>query len=173
VDVRFVPPDLRRLDSLKTEALCIPFFEDERPLGGALGLVDWRMCGLLSRLIERGRVTGARGETVLVPARPKLTFEKLLLFGLGRKDELDDVRLAEAIERMLGTLVRARVRVSVVVLPGRALGVVAPTRAMEVFLRAAADAEELDAVTLVEDADSQRAMEPVVERERRRARASA
>ena len=80
MDVHFVAPELRRLDELKIEALVMPFFSDERPLRGPLGSVDWRLCGRVSRLIERGIVTGKKGETVLVPARPRLPFEKLFLF---------------------------------------------------------------------------------------------
>jgi hypothetical protein len=42
---------------------------------------------------------------------------------------------------------------------------------MEMFLEIAQRHPEHDEVTLVEDADAQKAMGPVVERERRRARA--
>jgi len=119
VDVAFVTPDLRRLDELKSEALALSFFEDERPLRGALGLVDWRMCGQISRLLLRGRASGAFGEAVLVPTRPRLPFEKLFLFGAGRIGELDEARFEAVVGRMLETLDRARVRASVVALPGR------------------------------------------------------
>ena len=172
MEVRFVAPDLRRLDALKLEAISIPFFEDERPLVGALGLVDWRLCGTISKLILRGRVTGRAGETVLVPARPRLTFEKLFLFGVGPRQELSESAFDATLGRMLTTLTRARVRASVLVLPGRASGLVPPDRAMERFLAVASAHPEHDEVTLVEDAEAQRAMAPIVERERRRARAS-
>jgi hypothetical protein len=56
-------------------------------------------------------------------------------------------------------------------LPGRVLGLVTPVQAMEVFLEVAAQHPDHDDVTLVEEADAQRAMEPVFERDRRRARA--
>ena len=171
MDVHFVPPDLRRLDALRSEALSIPFFEDERPLAGTLGLVDWRLSGFVSRLILRGRISGRPGETVLVPARPRLSFEKLFLLGLGPRAHFDENVLREGIARMLETLTEARVRASVLVLPGRVLGLIGPVRAMEIFLEVAATQTEHDDVTLVEEADAQRAMEPVVERERRRARA--
>jgi hypothetical protein len=171
VDVHFVPPDLRRLDALRSEALSIPFFEDERPLAGALGLVDWRLSGFVSRLILRGRISGRSGECVLVPARPRLSFEKLFLFGLGPRARFDVDVLRAATSQMLGTLTRARVRASVLVLPGRVLGLVTPVQAMEVFLEVAAQHPDHDDVTLVEEADAQRAMEPVFERDRRRARA--
>lgn len=164
-------PDLRRLDELKTEAIALPFFEDERPLRGALGLVDWRLCGQISRLLVRGRARGALAETVLIPTRPRLAFEKLFLFGAGTSTELDERRFLRVVERMLETLDRARVRASVLALPGRALDRIAAQRAMELFLAQAAAHPEQDQVTLIEDHDAQRAMTPVVEREKRRQRA--
>lgn len=165
-------PDLRRLDELRTEAIALPFFEDERPLRGALGLVDWRLCGQISRLLLRGRARGAVRETVLVPTRPRLAFEKLFLFGAGPVAELDERRFLRVVDRMLETLDRARVRASVLALPGRSLGRITPQRAMELFLVQAAAHPEQDQVTLIEDADAQRAMAPVVEREKRRLRAN-
>ncbi|MBK8169185.1 MAG: leucyl aminopeptidase [Sandaracinaceae bacterium] len=171
MDVYFVPADLRRLDALKSEALCIPFFEDERPLCGALGLVDWRMCGHISALIRKGRLNGSAEEVLLIPARPRLPFEKLILFGLGPKHAFTEESFAQCVERMLQTLTKSRVRASVIVLPGRALGRIAPARAMEIFLAIASSHAEHDKVTLVDDAEAERAMQPIVERERRRARA--
>ncbi|HJL17253.1 MAG TPA: M17 family peptidase N-terminal domain-containing protein [Sandaracinaceae bacterium LLY-WYZ-13_1] len=171
MDVEFVTPDLRRLDELKREALALTFFEDQRPLRGALGLVDWRLCGQISRLLLRGHVTGALEDTVLVPTRPRLPFEKLFLFGAGRLAELDEPRFESVVERMLDTLDRARVRASVVALPGRSVDRFPADRAMEIFLRRAAAHPEQDSVTLIEVPDGQRAMTPVVERERRRERA--
>src|SRR5688500_10874211 len=171
MEVRFVASDLRRLDGLKMEALSVPMFEDERQLHKAPGLVDWRVCGLVSRLLLGGRLRGARKEMVLVAARPRLTFEKLFLFDMGKRETFDKTLFREAVERMLGTLTRARVRASVLVLPGRTADRIAPVRAMEMFLEIAQRHTEHDEVTLVEDLEAQKAMAPVVERERRRARA--
>lgn len=170
MDVRFVVPDLRRFDELKSEALVLVFFEDERPLRGALGLVDWRLCGQISRLLLRGRARGGLDEAVLVPTRPRLPFEKLFLFGGGARAELDEARFARVVDRALSTLDRARVRASVVGLPARS-DRLAPERAMEIFLELTAAHPEQDQVTLIEDLEAQRAMAPVVERERRRVRA--
>ena len=38
--------------------------EDERPLRGDAGLVDWRLCGLISKHLRSGYVTGQLGEAV-------------------------------------------------------------------------------------------------------------
>src|SRR5688572_3625202 len=108
--VRFTVPELKQIDALRCEALALPLFSDERPLRGALGLVDWRMCGFESRLRGVGRLQGAWQETVLIPARPKLTMDKLFLFGVGASAELDAARVRAAVDHMLDTLARARVR---------------------------------------------------------------
>lgn len=171
MDVSFVAPDLRKLDALKREAIALPFFEGERPLRGALGLVDWRLAGLVSRVLLRGHANGNLGETVLLPTKRRLPFEKLFLFGAGAPSELDEARFEEVTARMLDTLDAARVRSSVIALPGRAVGRIDPTVAMQRFLRHASEHPEQDSTILIEDSDGQRAMQPVLERERRRARA--
>ncbi|MEC7520463.1 MAG: leucyl aminopeptidase [Myxococcota bacterium] len=173
MEVRFVPPDLRRLDELKCEAIALPFFTDVRPLRGALGLLDWRLCGQVSRLILRGHATGATDEAVLIPTRPRLTYDKLFLFGAGALSELDDAVFDRVVERMLVTLDRARVRVSVVGLPGRSTGAIEPERAMELYLERMSQHPEHDQVTLIEPPDAQKRMAPVVERAKRRERALA
>lgn len=173
MEVRFVPPDLRKLDALRSEAMSVPFFEDERPLRGALGLVDWRTCGRVSRLILRGRLRGAADENTLIPIRPELPFEKLFLFGLGPHEAFGPETFDRAIVRMLDTLARAKVRASVLVLPGRALDLIEPQVAIGRFLDLADGNLDHDEVVLVEAPDAQKAMMPLVERARRRARADA
>lgn len=171
MDVRFVLPDLRRIDRLRAEALCLGFFEDERPLQGALGLVDWRLCGRLSRLIGRGQLDGALGERLLLPGEPRLPFDKVLLFGLGPREAFVQERFEATVHAMLVTLQGVQARSCAMGLPGRPE--VPPEDAMERFLAVTAQHSEHDEVTLIEDHAAQRAMEPIVERARRRARAYA
>lgn len=172
MDVHFVAPDLRRLDALKSEALAVPFFEDERPLCGVVGLADWRLCGKISRLVIEGRISGSLGETLLLSARPRLPFEKLFVFGVGPKDTFGPAVFEHETRRMLAALAQARVRAPLLALPGRALDLIDPARAMELFLRVAVSLGEPDEVTLVEPIEAQRAMAPVVSRERRRVMAA-
>lgn len=171
MDIHFVAPDLRALDKLRCEAISLPLFEDERPARGALGAVDWRLCGRVSELMRKGLVTGEREETVLLPARAKLAFEKLFIFGMGKRADFDEAVAVETARRMLDTLSAARVRASAFGLPGRHVGAIEGPLAMEAFLTVAQDYSELDEVTLIEPLDAQKAMEPIVERDRRRRRA--
>jgi hypothetical protein len=172
VDLKFVAPDLRRLDELRAEALCLPFFEDERPFRGTSGLLDWRLRGQLSKLRIRGRIRGRPGEHVLLPGRPLTSFDKVFLIGLGPKSAFDDARGELACKEIVEILDACRARTAAIVLPGRALGLTSAERALECFLRASHGPHEQDEVTLVDEPDEHRAMQMLLERERRKARAA-
>ncbi|HEX7479809.1 MAG TPA: M17 family peptidase N-terminal domain-containing protein [Polyangiales bacterium] len=172
MDVRFLSPEWKHLDALKCEAILAPFFSDERPLCGALGLIDWRLSGFVSKMIVRGFVGGELGETVLVPLRPGFSIDKLFLFGLGPQAEFGPDSLLPATVRMFDVVSRAKVRTTAIVLPGRSTERSAPVAAMESFVAAGALHSNQDEVILLEPASAQKEMAPIVQRERRRARAS-
>ncbi len=172
MDVRFVPLDLARVDALRYEAAALPFFEDERPLRGAAGLCDWRLCGRLSRLLLSARVTGALGEVTLVPARARLPFDKLLLFGSGPRERFDQARFNAVTARIFDVVEGLRLRNLVLALPGRNHDRVSPGDAIRWFLEAAAGQERVEELIVLDDLDAHKVMQPVVEAERRRARAA-
>ena len=170
MDVRFAIPDLASVSELKTEALCLPFFRDERPLRGPAGLVDFRLCGRVSKLIAAGRMGGELDEAVLMPARPRLFAERLLWLGAGAHAELTEARFRALVRVALSRLAELRVRSAALSLPGRVRGRFAPAEAIDWFLEEASPfGERLDELTLLEPEDAQRLMQPRVERARRRA----
>lgn len=61
------------------------FFLDERPLRGAAGRADWRLCGVVTELVGSGRLRGKVGEATLVPSMGRLAADRVLLLGLGRR----------------------------------------------------------------------------------------
>jgi hypothetical protein len=162
--VAFVPPDLRRLDPLRCDVLALSFFRTERPLRGAAGLVDWRLCGRLSRLQAAGRLTGEPGEITLLPPRPRLPFDKLLLLGLGAPEQFDEAAYVDALRRTFTTLSSLRTHSVAIALPGRATGAIPPERAMTALLELGAATEDQDELILIEDAESQKLMAPLTAR---------
>ena len=172
MDYRFVAPDLRRWDTLKTEAAALGLFADDRPPRDALGLLDWRLCGYLSDQLAAGRVDGSRGERWLVPCRGRLPVDKLFIFGLGRRDEFDAATYRVVLEDLLETLSKARVRTALVALPGRAAGLISAQDAMDTLLELTRGASEHDELILIEEVEAQKEMERRIQQERRRVRAS-
>ncbi len=166
--VLFLAPTLARWDQLTEtpegppELLALPFFADERPLRGAAGLCDWRLCGRLSRLLVAGRIGGNFGETTLLPAQ-RLPFTKLLLFGLGPADRFDEPAYREAALGLRQVIGRLGVRRYALALPGRSTGHIMARRALELWLETADPAAE---VWLIEPQAAQKEMSEALGRRR-------
>lgn len=170
MELRFLAPEVRRLDEASAELLACTLWSDRRPMRGLFGLLDWRLSGRLSALAKSGFLTGVQGEVLLVPGRPQVPFEKVLVLGLGPRAGFDDDAFRLVVRRLMRALEGLRVRRAVVELPGRADAAIDPGRATELVLECAGDSAEHDAWWLVEDADSQKIIEERALDERRRAR---
>jgi hypothetical protein len=167
IDLRFVAPDLRRLDETDAEIVACGVFQDERPFRGLAGLLDFRLGGKLSRLAKQGFVVGALDEAVLLPVRPRLPADKLLVLGLGPRGVFDQDTFRRVLARTLDALAGLSVKRAVVELPGRgAPALDAGTSASILFETLGED--HRDALTFVEpereravyeqrDADTRRA----------------
>lgn len=170
MDLRYTIPSLRQLDLLGSEILVAGLAEDERPPHGLAGLVDWRLAGRVSALLRDGSVNGSLGEVVLIPGKPKLPFDKVLLFGMGPIVAYTEVAFRAVLEKILDTLQGLRARTAVVQLPGRHGDAIAPERAVDILLEMAGPRTEHDAWTLVEPTEAQRAITQHMIQERRRIR---
>jgi hypothetical protein len=158
------------LDLAGTEVLVSNMTENERPARGLLGLLDWRLKGRISELMANGFATGKLGEVLLLPGKPRLPFDKLILFGLGNTTEFGDNTYRAVVGRMLSTLEGLKARSAVVELPGRHFDAVAPDVAAGVLLELATDRPEHDLWTLVETTEAQQVITQQVILERRRVR---
>jgi hypothetical protein len=118
--VTTVPLTLDALDPLPVDTLCLFVPEDERPLTGAAGYVDWRLCGQLSRLLVDGFFKGARGESLLLPSNGRIGPGRVVVLGLGPGGEaLHEAVLRSALSQAADVLNRARVDSVALELPGR------------------------------------------------------
>jgi len=81
------------LSRVDADVAVIGVFEDERPLRGGAGLVDWRLCGWLSTLVREGQLGGEPGHWILVPAGGRLRAPRLLVGGLGQSSALGSADL--------------------------------------------------------------------------------
>jgi hypothetical protein len=170
VELRFVTPELARLDEIDSEVLACTVWEDARPSHGLAGLCDWRLGGRIADLQRRAHVTGALGEVVMLPGKPKLTFDKILLFGAGPRADFGEEAFKKVVLAMLGTMEGLAARSSVVELPGRHDALIAADRAADILLAHAGGKPEHDVWTLVEDAAGKQAIVQHMIEERRRVR---
>jgi hypothetical protein len=96
---------LAAIDALDVDALAI-FVGPERPLQGLAGFADWRLCGLISRVIRDGRYHPDTGEALLVPSGGRIAVPRVFCFGLPRPPR-DAVGFAAEVGRLCGAMHKA------------------------------------------------------------------
>ncbi|MCB9564074.1 MAG: leucyl aminopeptidase [Kofleriaceae bacterium] len=165
--VAILAADLAKWDETSRDTLVLPVFRDERPLRGAAGLVDWRLCGRLSRLIKKGKVSGERGETLMMPPGRRLRFGRLMIFGLGESNDYGEARFREDVRWIRKVADDAGVTEYAVEPPGRATGLIGARRALELWLdEAGKDGLEPRAVTLVDSPNGHKDMADLLRQRR-------
>jgi len=86
------------------DVLVTGFFQDERPLKGTSGWIDWRLNGHLSRFLIGKSLAGTWKETVLIPSQGRMIPGLILLLGLGKVKEYSSLRVRELSPYLLSTL---------------------------------------------------------------------
>ncbi|MEE2904466.1 MAG: M17 family peptidase N-terminal domain-containing protein [Myxococcota bacterium] len=93
--------DLRRVDTLNFDAIVLPIFQEKAQLLGVAGLLDWRLCGRLSRLLVEEKFEGRDKEVILLSYASKIGQKNLFLYGLGPSRKLDAATSRDHLIRML------------------------------------------------------------------------
>lgn len=95
----------QKITKVPSEVIVAGFFHDVRPLKGLLAEIDWLYNGNLSKLIMEGKISGVRGEVLLMGGWRRLAAPKVLAVGLGKRDDLNYNSLkdlsAQIAERLL------------------------------------------------------------------------
>jgi hypothetical protein len=92
------------VDVQECDVLVTGFFQDERPLQGSTGWIDWRFNGMLSHFLAEKRLTGDWKETTLIPSQGRMDPKLLLLIGLGSAKDYSFLRIRELSPYLLETL---------------------------------------------------------------------
>ncbi|MBV8763000.1 MAG: hypothetical protein JO257_37285 [Deltaproteobacteria bacterium] len=149
-----LPLDLARWDETARDTLVLPVFKDDRPLRGAAGLADWRLCGRLSRLLKSNKASADEGETMMLPPGRRLRFSRVMWFGLGDAKGYSDDRFRRDLTWILWVAKEAGATDLALQAPGRASGLIGARHAVEMILEDASLTEQ--PLTLIEDPAGQK-----------------
>ena len=149
-----LPLDLARWDETTRDTLVLPVFKDDRPLRGAAGLADWRLCGKLSRLLKSTRATAEAGETMMLPPGRRLKFKRVMWFGMGDAKGYTDDRFRKDLTWIREVVTSAGATDWAVQAPGRASGLIGARRAVEIILEDGTLTDQ--PITLLEDPAGQK-----------------
>ena len=133
-----------RIDVQECDVLVTGFFQDERPLKGSSGWIDWRLNGMLSRFLIRKRLTGEWQETTLIPSQGRVMPRMVLLLGLGKVKEYSYLRIRELSPYLLETLKKLNTSNVCLSLPYEESYNVDCGKLVEVLIEGIADCLDLD-----------------------------
>ncbi len=105
------------VQSAPGDALLVPVPEDERPLRGDAGIVDWRLVGRVSSLVAAGLYSGKIGDSTLLPGEGLLGAERVLLFGMGPRSTLHGHGLERALTLAGVKLIALKAHAGVLAVP--------------------------------------------------------
>lgn len=168
MSVHLLANELSRWDEIEDGSLLLTFFSDERPLRGAAGLADWRLCGRLSRLIKRGRLNGTPDEKLLLPPGRRLPFTRILLFGLGASSRFNEDVYREHVRWIREVASRAKLEDYALQPPGRATGLIGARRALELWLEEADKDGHPARVAIIDSQDGQKDMAEILRYQKRK-----
>ncbi|MBL9037774.1 MAG: peptidase M17 [Archangium sp.] len=115
-------PGLSSLDALTgCESVCALVLEDERPLQGAVGFLDWRLCGALSRALKSGFFSGQPGEKLLLPSEQRISAGRVFAIGVGKRAGVTQLGLEHALSTAATMLTKAGATSAALALPRLAL----------------------------------------------------
>jgi len=105
-------------DELLEEPIVLPLFEERVPLHGYPGIVDWELCGHLSKMIAENRFEGKERAKLLIYLDQECRYnKKVLVYGLGKKHMLTPKKLSLLTEDLMVTLSKLCLYNVVYVLP--------------------------------------------------------
>ena len=127
------------VDVQECEILVTGLFQDERPLKGSCGWIDWRLNGKLSHFLADKKFTGTWKETTLIPSEGRVTPTVILLVGLGRVRDYSYLRVREFCPYLLEILRKMRASSFNLSLPCGGNYQVDCGKVVEVFIEGMAD----------------------------------
>ena len=78
-----------RIDQVKDQAIILSHFEDQKKLSGRVKAIDDRLSGMISHLLKHKDFVGRLNQTAVIYTQGKLPTPRIILVGLGKREEFD------------------------------------------------------------------------------------
>ncbi|MCL4477695.1 MAG: hypothetical protein M1381_01150 [Deltaproteobacteria bacterium] len=93
------------LEKQSGEMIAVCMFESIAPVHGCAGIIDWEISGEISRQVESKKFSGERKDRLLIYSQHTcVPPRKVLLYGLGKKENFNQKILAALTKDLMQTL---------------------------------------------------------------------
>ncbi len=83
-----------RIGQVKDQAIILSHFEDQKKLSGPIKAIDDQLSGMISQLLKNKDFVGRLNQTAIIYSQGKLPTPRIILVGLGKREEFDLPRQA-------------------------------------------------------------------------------
>ncbi len=128
-----IEQDLHKIDEVRVDLIIASAFAEDRPFKGLAGLIDWRMCGPLSRLAIDKFLTGELREALLMPCSNRLPSSLIVVVGLGSRANFLSTAMA-AFDKISSVIKGLKVKEILMDLPGLNQNIIGVNRAVKMFM---------------------------------------
>jgi len=105
-----------------SDAIIVNLFEGTKQPGGATAAVDKALGGAIAKMIKSGEIKGKKGEMTLIRTMGKIKPAKVLVMGLGKKDDLNANVIRNTVAEACRYLKKASVKEIATILHGAGAG---------------------------------------------------
>lgn len=85
-------------------------YQGQVPFHGLLGLIDWRMNGKLSQLVQENHFAGKAKEMLLMPAEHRFRAQKMIILGLGQHENFRESHVLQVFDYVFETIDRLKAK---------------------------------------------------------------
>ena len=113
-----------KLWDIKSQAIILSVFQDQKELTGTALLIDQACKGLITELVKNGDFTGKPSQIAVVYTRGAIPAQRIALVGLGRKSEINLEKIRAAFSKVMQHLRSLNIKeaatsVDLNILPGK------------------------------------------------------
>lgn len=98
----------QEIDKVTAELVVLMHYQDQLPLKNLLGVLDWRINGRLSRVVQNKTFQGKPRELLLMPSEARFKASQILVLGLGQKSEFNEDHINEVLDYFIKTVENKR-----------------------------------------------------------------
>jgi leucyl aminopeptidase len=125
------------ITKIAADAIIVNLFEGVKQPGGATAAVDKALGGAISKLIQSGEIKGKQGETTLIHTFDKIKPSKVLVIGLGKKNDLNANVIRNVIAEACRYLKKASSKEAATIVHGAGAGGIDPEKSAQAITEGA------------------------------------
>jgi hypothetical protein len=96
------------IDKVEAETIILMHYSGDVPFQGMAGLVDWRLNGRLSRVVQSGRFDGRAKDLLLMPAEGRFQAQEVIFLGMGGKESFGDIHIPQVVDYLIEVIAKKR-----------------------------------------------------------------